>query len=204
MLPSGQLHILGGRASACDQPIKAPNLARSSLVATEIPLHLCVIHGQHGFDKRDLRFHCHAHTVDAPSAANRWAADHSRAVSVRGDRHVAVQRQDRLPSSHRQTPGVDRSILHLLGLDLAVRNHSTLSHRAKTVEGASSSVQLPAPGPFTCWWTAPACLCGPGEWLVERHGSRIYRSWKSCIPYDCIMLEKNDAMIRLAGQYVDT
>src|SRR3712207_9587027 len=42
----------------------------------------------------------------------------------------------------RQTEGLIRSILHLLGLDLAVPDHSTLSRRAETLE-----VPGPAPGP---------------------------------------------------------
>ena len=54
----------------------------------------------------------------------------------------------------RQTEGLIGSILQLLGLDLAVPDHSTLSRRAETLE-----VPRPvhAPGPCTCWWTAPAC-----------------------------------------------
>ena len=42
----------------------------------------------------------------------------------------------------RQTEGLIGSILHLLGLDLAVPDHSTLSRRAETLE-----VPRPASGP---------------------------------------------------------
>ena len=35
------------------------------------------------------------------------------------------------------------------------------------------------PSPFICWWTAPGLkLCGSGEWLVEKHGTRTRRSWR--------------------------
>ena len=51
----------------------------------------------------------------------------------------------------RQTEGLIGSVLQLLGLDLPVPDHSTLSHRAATLEvldhrrGARRC---------TCWWTA--------------------------------------------------
>src|SRR3954466_13271474 len=76
----------------------------------------------------------------------------------------------------RQTEGLIGSVLHLLGLDLPVPDHSTLSRRAETLE-------LPRPRPGS----APVHLLvdstglrlyGPGEWLVEKHGSRTRRSWR--------------------------
>ena len=71
----------------------------------------------------------------------------------------------------RQTEGLVGSILALLGLDLAAPDHSTLSRRAETLE---------APRPQS--GTEPmhllvdstgSRLCGPGEWLVEKHGTKI-------------------------------
>ena len=52
----------------------------------------------------------------------------------------------------RQTEGLIASILQLLGLDLPVPDHSTLSRRAATLEvprlkAGSAPVHL-------CWWTA--------------------------------------------------
>ena len=76
----------------------------------------------------------------------------------------------------RQTEGLIGSIIRLLGLDLAVPDHSTLSRRAKTL-------QVPSPRSGT----EPMHLlvdstglkfCGPGEWLLEKHGSRTRRSWR--------------------------
>ena len=57
----------------------------------------------------------------------------------------------------RQTEGLIGSILQLLGLNLPVPDHSTLSRRAETLE---------VPRPIStyrsrciCWWTAQACGC---------------------------------------------
>src|SRR3982750_2736160 len=78
----------------------------------------------------------------------------------------------------RQTEGLIGSILHLLGLDLAVPDHSTLSRRAETLE-----VPRPAPGPHgepvhLLVDSTGLKLCGAGEWLAEKHGTRKRRSWR--------------------------
>ena len=78
----------------------------------------------------------------------------------------------------RQTEGPIASILQLLGLDLAVPDHSTLSRRAETLA-------LPRPGagrngePVHLLVDSTGLkLCGPGEWLVEKHGMRTRRGWR--------------------------
>jgi Transposase DDE domain len=58
----------------------------------------------------------------------------------------------------RQTEGLIGSILNLLGLDLAVPDHSTLSRRAETLEVVQPRSR-PERSPYICWWTAPACAC---------------------------------------------
>ncbi len=76
----------------------------------------------------------------------------------------------------RQTEGLISSILALLGLDLAVPDHSTMSRRAETLE-----VMLPRPGfgPVHLLVDSTGLkLCGSGEWLLEKHGTRIRRSWR--------------------------
>ena len=57
-------------------------------------------------------------------------------------------------------------------------DHTTLSRRAETLE-----VPQPRPGPgagpvHLLVDSTGLRLCGPGEWLVERHGSRTRRSWR--------------------------
>jgi hypothetical protein len=78
----------------------------------------------------------------------------------------------------RQTEGLIGSIFHLLGLDLAVPDHSTLSLRAKTLE-----VPKPVPGasgePVHLLVDSTGLkLCGLGEWLVEKHGTPTRREWR--------------------------
>ena len=77
----------------------------------------------------------------------------------------------------RQTEGLIGSILRLLGLDLAVPDHSTVSRRAETLE-------VPRPYPSSgrpvhlLVDSTGLHLCGPGEWLIEKHGTRRRRSWR--------------------------
>ena len=76
----------------------------------------------------------------------------------------------------RQTEGLIGSIIRLLGLDLAVPDHSTLSRRAETlpvVRPVSSSAPV-----HLLVDSTGLQLCGPGEWLVEKHGTRTRRSWR--------------------------
>src|SRR5215216_6466128 len=76
----------------------------------------------------------------------------------------------------RQTKGPIGSILQLLGLDLAVPDHSTLSRRAETLE-----LPRPRPGSEPVHLLVDGTglrLCGPGGWLVEKHRSRARQSWR--------------------------
>src|SRR3954469_12053280 len=86
--------------------------------------------------------------------------------------------------AYRQTEGLIGSLMRLLGLDLPVPDHTTLSRRAATLE-----VPRPRPGrnAEAGGEAAPVHLlvdstglklCGPGEWLVEKHGTRMRRSWR--------------------------
>ena len=75
----------------------------------------------------------------------------------------------------RQTEGLIGSIMALLGLGLAVPDHSTLSRRAETLE-----VPRPRPGARPVHLIVDSTglkLCGAGEWLTEKHGTRTRRSW---------------------------
>lgn len=55
----------------------------------------------------------------------------------------------------RQTKGLIGSILHLLGLTLAIPDHTTLCRRTETLKVLRPRV-VPALNLCTCWWTAPA------------------------------------------------
>ena len=83
----------------------------------------------------------------------------------------------------RQTEGLIGSIIGLLGLTLRVPDHTTLSRRAATVD-----VPRPRrPGTDAGGDAEPLHLlvdstglklCGAGEWLLEKRGTRTRRSWR--------------------------
>jgi hypothetical protein len=77
----------------------------------------------------------------------------------------------------RQTEGLIGSVLRLLGLDLAVPDHSTLSRRAETLEVPRPCSSSREPVHLLVDSTGLR-LCGPSEWLVEKHGTRRRRSWR--------------------------
>src|SRR5918993_566132 len=83
----------------------------------------------------------------------------------------------------RQTEGLIGSLIGLLGLTLRVPDHTTLSRRAATVD----MPQPRRPSPDAGGEAEPVHLlvdstglklCGPGEWLLEKHGTRTRRSWR--------------------------
>src|SRR5258708_32530304 len=72
----------------------------------------------------------------------------------------------------RQTEGLIGSVSRLLGLDLAIPDHSTLSRRA--VAGPPSSTE-----PVHLLVDSTGLkLSGAGDWLVEKHGTSRRRSWR--------------------------
>ena len=76
----------------------------------------------------------------------------------------------------RQTEGLIGSVLQRLGLDLPVPDPSTISRRAETLE-----VPRPRCGPEPVHPLVDSTglkLCGPGEWLEEKHGTKRRRAWR--------------------------
>jgi hypothetical protein len=80
----------------------------------------------------------------------------------------------------RQTEGLIGSIILLLGLTLAVPDHSTLSRRVVPLD-------VPRPRSGSGADSEPVHLlvdstglklCGAGEWVVEKHGTKTRRSWR--------------------------
>jgi len=78
----------------------------------------------------------------------------------------------------RQTEGLIGSIIGLLGLDLSVPDHTTLSRRAETLEVPRPRSGRNAEPVHLLVDSTGLKLCGPGEWLVEKHGTKARRSWR--------------------------
>ena len=79
----------------------------------------------------------------------------------------------------RQTEGLIGSIIGLLGLDLAIPDHTTLCRRA---DGLDVPRPQPSPGAGAMHLIVDSTglkFHGPGEWLVEKHGTRTRRSWRT-------------------------
>jgi hypothetical protein len=86
--------------------------------------------------------------------------------------------------AYRQAEGLIGSIIGLLGVTLRVPDHTTLSRRAETLvvpprpladsADAGGDAQLL----HLLVDSTGLKLCGAGEWLVEKHGTRRRRSWK--------------------------
>jgi len=85
--------------------------------------------------------------------------------------------------AYRQAEGLIGSMISLLGLTLRVPDHTTLSRRCATLIvprpqantiGAGDDAQ-----PLHLLVDSTGLkLCGAGEWLVEKHGTRTRRSWR--------------------------
>src|SRR5215204_1114654 len=78
----------------------------------------------------------------------------------------------------RQTEGLIGSIIGLLGLDLPVPDHTTLSRRAATLEVPRPRSGSTAEPVHLLVDSTGLKLCGPGEWLIEKHGTKTRRSWR--------------------------
>jgi len=78
----------------------------------------------------------------------------------------------------RQTEGLIGSVLRLLGLDLAVPDHSTLSRRAETLDVPRPRSSPGAEPMHLLVDSTGLRLLGAGEWLHEKHGTKVRRSWR--------------------------
>ena len=110
----------------------------------------------------------------ASGAANR--AGRPAALFCPGDHHGADDAHG-LGLGLRQTEGLIESVFGLLGLDLAVPDHSTLSRRGKTLE--LPPLRRTSSGPLHLLVDSSGLkLGGAGEWLIEKHGTSRRRSWR--------------------------
>src|SRR4051812_33204051 len=85
--------------------------------------------------------------------------------------------------AYRQTEGLIGSIMHLLGLDLPVPDHTTLCRRAATLEvprprSGNADARRDAEPVHLLVDSTGLKLCGSGEWLIEKHGTKTRRSWR--------------------------
>jgi hypothetical protein len=77
----------------------------------------------------------------------------------------------------RQTEGLLGSLLDLMGVDLPVPDHTTISRRAACLTPALCTA-LPT-GPFTLVIDSTGLkVYGAGEWHREKHGVRGRRTWR--------------------------
>ena len=79
----------------------------------------------------------------------------------------------------RQTEGLIGSIMALLGLDLAVPDHTTLSRRAGTLQVSRPSRRHNGEPLHLLVDSTGLKLCGAGEWLQEKHGTKTRRDWRT-------------------------
>src|SRR3954454_2394238 len=80
--------------------------------------------------------------------------------------------------AYRQTEGLIGSLMRLLGLTLPIPDHTTLSRRAATLEVPWPRSSHHADPVHLLVDSTGLKLCGPGEWLVENHGTKARRSWR--------------------------
>ncbi len=78
----------------------------------------------------------------------------------------------------RQTEGLIGSVIGLLGLDLAVPDHTTLCRRAETLAVPRPQPRRDGEPMHLLVDSTGLKLCGAGEWLVEKHGAKTRRSWR--------------------------
>lgn len=80
----------------------------------------------------------------------------------------------------RQAEGLLGSLLSLMGLDLAVPDHTTLSRRARTLQslGNRHNRETPLDGPVHVLVDSTGLkVYGAGQWLEEKHGAKSRRGW---------------------------
>ena len=75
----------------------------------------------------------------------------------------------------RQAEGFLRSVLSLMGVDLAAPDHTTLSRRSQSL--AVEFRRIPSRGPIHLIVDSTGLSVGEGEWAAVKHGGRGHRGW---------------------------
>ncbi len=88
--------------------------------------------------------------------------------------------------AYRQAEGLIGSVIGLLGFSLRVPDHTTLSRRAATLDVPQPRMASTGAGagadsePMHLLVDSTGLkLCGKGEWLLEKHGTKTRRSWRT-------------------------
>jgi hypothetical protein len=121
-----------------------------------------------------------------PEALSRWQAPRRK---TRGGQHrysdLAIETTLTLGLVFglrlRQAEGLLESVLQLMGLALAVPDHTTLSRRARTWQSPNKrhDRQVPPEAPVHVLVDSTGLqVYGAGQWLEEKHGARSRRSWR--------------------------
>ena len=77
----------------------------------------------------------------------------------------------------RQAEGFLRSVLSLMGVDLAAPDHTTLSRRSQSL--AVEFRRIPSRGPIHLIVDSTGLsIVGEGEWAAAKHGGRGRRGWR--------------------------
>jgi hypothetical protein len=101
-----------------------------------------------------------------------------RPTSLFGDRHRHRPRASLVfHQPLRQTEGLLRSIADLLGVDIAIRDHTTLSRRSGGLTVLPTRLDRAAPLHLLVDSTGLR-FYGEAEWLDQKHGIRSRRRWR--------------------------
>lgn len=82
----------------------------------------------------------------------------------------------------RQTEGLMNSVLGLMGLEVPVLDHTTLSRRAPEVAAIKKTTRAFPDGPLHVLVDSTGLkIYGAGQWLEEKHGARSRRHWRKLL-----------------------
>ncbi|NLS07337.1 IS5 family transposase [Rhizobium sp. P32RR-XVIII] len=118
-----------------------------------------------------------------PEALSGWAAP--RRTTRGGQRHysdLAIETTLMLGIAFglrlRQSEGLLSSVLALMGLDLPVPDHTTLSRRARTWKPSAKRRAEPDAPLHVLVDSTGLKIYDAGQWLEEKHGAKSRRGWR--------------------------
>ena len=85
----------------------------------------------------------------------------------------------------RQVEGFTRSVLRLLGIEIAVPDHSALSRRGRGFAGRQPRAVRHDRAVHVVLDSTGLQIFGQGEWDAEKHGRKPRRSWEGFARHRC-------------------